>query len=34
MPIYRQLLADTQRTQIDEPTRTIGTGPGGHCGAL
>jgi len=31
--IYRQLLADAQRPDHDQPTTVTGTGPGGHCGA-
>jgi len=31
--IYRQLLADAHRMDIDESAMTADTGPGGHCGA-
>ncbi|MGH8836190.1 MAG: IS110 family transposase [Actinomycetes bacterium] len=31
--VYRQLLADAQRMDIDESAMTADTGPGGHCGA-
>lgn len=31
--VYRQLVADAQQPQIDEPAQTMDTGPGGHCGA-
>ncbi len=32
--VYRQLLADAQRTHIDEPAQTIGTGREGTAGRL
>ena len=31
--IYRQLLADAERAQLDNAHQPVGTGPGGHCGA-
>jgi transposase len=31
--VYRQLVADAQRTQIEQTEPEAGTGPGGHCGA-
>jgi transposase len=30
--IYRQLLADAQRTALASDVELVGTGPGGHCG--
>ena len=31
--LYRQLLADAERAQLASAAETVGTGPGGHCGA-
>jgi transposase len=31
--LYRQLVADAQRAELAHMPDTVGTGPGGHCGA-
>ena len=31
--LYRQLIADAERAQIEHTPELVGTGPGGHCGA-
>ncbi|MDQ3423978.1 MAG: IS110 family transposase [Actinomycetota bacterium] len=31
--VYRQLLTDAERTQLEAAVEEVGTGPGGHCGA-
>jgi transposase len=31
--LYRQLVADAERAQIEHGPELVGTGPGGHCGA-